>query len=92
MFGIEGRYPVTWEMFQENLKTNGERVFTAIEQKRIEECSVAPGPSNDVIVGSVLVIWTDTMITTLKTVCNGDWPQAYSGWNISSLLNAIPFN
>jgi hypothetical protein len=64
----------------------------AIEQKRYEECSVAPGPDNDVIVGSVLVNWTDTMITTLKMISSGDWPQAYAAWNLSGLPKAIPFD
>jgi hypothetical protein len=59
------------EEFKENLRTNGEHMFTAIEQKRYEECSVAPWPSNDVIIGSVLAIWTDTVNTTLKSPENG---------------------
>jgi hypothetical protein len=92
MFGIDGKYPVPWERFQENLTTNGGRTFMAIEQNRYEECSVAPGPSNDVIIGSVLVNWTDITFTTLKTASNGDWPQAYAGWNISGLPKAIPFD
>jgi hypothetical protein len=37
-----------------------------VEQKRHEECSVAPSPDNDVIVGSVLIIWTDHVITMMK--------------------------
>jgi hypothetical protein len=92
MFGIELKFPVTWEKFKENLTTNGEHTFTVIEQKRYDECSVAPGRGNDVIVGSVLVISTDTMITTLKAACSGEGHEAYAGWNIHSLLKAIPFD
>jgi hypothetical protein len=81
MFAIEGKRPVSWEQFKEELRTNGEHFFTAIDQQRHEDCSIPPGPGNDVIVAPVLVIWTDTMITTLKTSSIGDWPQALETWN-----------
>jgi hypothetical protein len=92
IFGVPGKCPVPWERSKENLATNGECVFTVIKQKRYEECSVAPGPNNDVIVGSVLVLWTDTMITALKLATSGDWPQAHAAWNLQRLLKAAPFD
>jgi hypothetical protein len=49
-----------------------------------------PGPSNNVIVGSVLVISTDAMITTSKMATSGDWPQTSACWNISGLTKEIP--
>jgi hypothetical protein len=70
----------------------GEMVYTAIEQKRYEECSVVPGPDNDVIVAIVLVISTDTLVTTLKMSGKEDWPQALTAFALGSLFKTIQFN
>jgi hypothetical protein len=66
MFGIDGKRALPWEGFKEYFRLNDEFGHTAIEQKRYEECETAPGPNNEVIVASVLVIWSDNVITTWK--------------------------
>jgi hypothetical protein len=48
--------PVPWEHFQDYYSEHGERRFKAVEQKRYEECSVEPGPRNDVMVAAILVV------------------------------------
>jgi hypothetical protein len=91
MLGIEGKRPVPWEQFTEIIRTEGGPKYTAIEQKRHEERSVAPGPGNDVMVAEILAIWTDTLVVTLKMASSGDWPHAFSAWNITGMSKAIPF-
>jgi hypothetical protein len=67
-----------------------DHISTAIEQKRYEEFSVAPGLDTDAIVGSVLVIWTDSVITTLKSIDKKDWLHAFAAWNVRGLRREIP--
>jgi hypothetical protein len=47
-----------------------------VEQKRFEECLVAPWPENDVIIASVLVVSFHILIATLKSAGKRDWPIA----------------
>jgi hypothetical protein len=56
MTAIEGLEPVPWEKFVNAAHCRGEMESKAIEQRGFEECSVAPGPDNDVIVGVALVV------------------------------------
>jgi hypothetical protein len=58
----------------------GETRVAVVEQKCYEECTAAPAPDADVIVAAVLVVWTDTLITTLKMVRKEDWPVAHSAY------------
>jgi hypothetical protein len=62
----------------------------AIEQKRYEECSVAPGPRNDVMVGEILGVWTDSLIAVLKTVGKENWPIAHSARALNGLFRTVP--
>jgi hypothetical protein len=56
MLGIEGLELVPWSDFGEKVGQRREMEFKAIEQRRFEECSVSPGPSNDVMVGIAVVV------------------------------------
>jgi hypothetical protein len=51
MIGIEALTPVPWEDFGETVASKDEMEFKAIEQRRFEESSVAPGPDSDAIAG-----------------------------------------
>jgi hypothetical protein len=50
---VEGKQAAMWEHFKELVRDNCYTEYGAIEQQRYEECSVAPGPGNDAIVGAV---------------------------------------
>jgi hypothetical protein len=90
MFGIPNKYPVPWNEFEEAIRTTRESTFMTLEQKRYEECSTGPGPDNDVIVSSVLIIWSESVISVQKNVSHGDWPQAYAGGQLTNLFKVIP--
>jgi hypothetical protein len=61
---------VSWEHFMACIEGRGEMMVAVVEQKRHKEGTVAPGPDNDVIVAAVLVVWTDTLITTVEGLAN----------------------
>jgi hypothetical protein len=91
MFGIEGKRAISWEQFKDLIADSGEMSYGAVEQKRYEKCTVPPCPDNAVIVASVLAIWRDSLIPTLKVVRKGDWPIALFGYAMSGFFKAIPF-
>jgi hypothetical protein len=90
IFNIPNKEPVQWSEFEDAIRRTGETAFVALEQKRYEECSVAPGPGNDVIVGTVLVVWSDPVITVAKQSVYNDWPQAHVGRQVENLFKLIP--
>jgi hypothetical protein len=90
MLAIDVHQAVPCEQFRNLIFESGETRFAAVEQKRYEERSAVPGPGNDVIVAAVLVVWSDTMITTLKGASKGDWQIAHSGVALGNLFKAIP--
>jgi hypothetical protein len=55
MPGVGG---VSWEQFKEIIADTGDLKYGDVEHKRYEECTVPPGPDNNVIVAAVLVSWT----------------------------------
>jgi GH24 family phage-related lysozyme (muramidase) len=63
MFNL-GLEDLQWSEFQERMLSETAIQFNALEQQCFEKCSVAPAPTNSVMVGTVLVVWTDTLITT----------------------------
>jgi hypothetical protein len=67
----------------------GEMMLEAVEQKLYEECSVAPGPGNDVIVAEVLVIWSESLITVLNVAGKEDWSITHSGFALLGLFKAV---
>jgi hypothetical protein len=90
MFGIPDKCPVPWSEFQDAISRTAETSFIAPEQKRYEECLVAPGRGNDVLIGAVLVVWSNSVISVMKhTVCN-DWPHAHGGWQVERVMKSIP--
>jgi hypothetical protein len=66
MFNVPDKEALPWDKFRDRIASTGETQFRAVEQQRFEPCSGSPGPNNEVIVGAVLVIRTESMITTLK--------------------------
>jgi hypothetical protein len=44
-----------------------------------------------VIVAAVSVIWTDSLITTLKVAGKEDWSIACTGFMFGAFFKAIPF-
>jgi hypothetical protein len=90
MFDIPDKRSVRWDQFRDTIRDTGEYAFVALEQKRHEKYSVAPGPGNDVIVGAFLVVWSDSIISVRKNVCCNDWPQAHVGWQVDGLFKMIP--
>jgi hypothetical protein len=89
MFDIPDKRPVPWDQFRDTIRDTGEYAFVALEQKRYGECSVAPGPGNDAIVGAVLVVWSDSLISVRKNVCCNNWPQSHVGWQVDRLFKMI---
>jgi hypothetical protein len=59
---------VPWEHFGPLVKRKGEVGFRFVEKRRFEEYSVPPGPDNDVIAGSALVVWSPSLISVFKSV------------------------
>jgi hypothetical protein len=41
-------------------------------------------------VGSVLVVWSDSVLSVMKQIFCNDWPQAHIGWQIEGLFRMIP--
>jgi hypothetical protein len=72
------------------IKDTGENRFMALEQKRYEECPAALGPGNDVVVASVLIVWSATAIAVKKNTGARDWQQAYIGTQVEGLFKSIP--
>jgi hypothetical protein len=90
MFGIPDKHPVPWSEFEGAISRTGETAFFALEQKRYEECSVAPSPGNDAVVGAGLVLWSNSVISVMKqTFCN-DWSQGHVGWHVEGVMKMIP--
>jgi hypothetical protein len=90
MFRIPGEQPAQWEMFKSLIENLGDIRFHAIEQKRSEDCSVPPGPDNDVVVAAAWVIGMDMLITVLKRSRMGDWPEGVTGSVLGGLIEAVP--
>jgi hypothetical protein len=90
MLTVDHLQAVPWEHFKECTEALGEMMIGAVEMMRFEECTVAPGPGNDVIVASVLVVWTETIISTMKLVRYGDWPVGHSVEALEMLFHALP--
>jgi hypothetical protein len=86
MFEFEGKLPLSWDELKDYQMEHNEQAYMAVERKRYEECSVAPEPSNDVIVGSVLVIWTENVTTTFRVasgICGFEYAATPQGDSIS---------
>jgi hypothetical protein len=90
MLEVEGHQAVAWEHFRDYIQASGEMKFRVVEQKRYEECAVAPGPDSDVIVAVVLIAWTETLTRTLKVSGKEDWPIAHTGLALGALFKTIP--
>jgi hypothetical protein len=71
MYGIGGRRVLQETEFLEHLHFIDVRGVCALEQKRYEECPTAPSPGNEAVVGAVLVVWTDQVITNIKNQGSG---------------------
>jgi hypothetical protein len=63
---IEDHQAIPWEHFRDAIEASWEMNFGVIEQRRDEECIVAPEPGSDVIVAEILGVSTDTLISTMK--------------------------
>jgi hypothetical protein len=50
LIGVEGKQAVSWEQFKELIADSGDTKYGVVEKNRYEECTVAPGADNDVIV------------------------------------------
>jgi hypothetical protein len=73
MSALTDKQAVPREQFRELIAGRGEMEVGAIEQKRYEECSLLPGPTNDVIVAAVIVSWSGTLISVLNEFGRDDW-------------------
>jgi hypothetical protein len=56
MMHVDGKQPIPWELFCDQVRSNDDRVFAIWEQRRFEQCEVVPSPENDAIVGSALAV------------------------------------
>jgi hypothetical protein len=72
MLGVECHEAIPWEHFGRLMEERAEMRIGAVEMKRYEECSATPAPDNDVIVAAVLLTWSHTLISTLKTPATAD--------------------
>jgi hypothetical protein len=64
--------------------------FKAIELRRFEECSVVPGPDNDVIVGVALVVRSASLIAVYKRAHHSSFAIAHTGRALDQLLDTLP--
>jgi hypothetical protein len=85
-----GLTPIPGDQFGGTVWRKGEKYFKAVEQRRFEEGTFAPGPGNDVMMGSSIVVWSATTISALRTDGWADWPAATSGKIISGLYSTLP--
>jgi hypothetical protein len=76
---IEGKRPVRRDKFCDAARLAGRKEFAILEQRRFEECRVIPGPENDAIVGSALVVWSPSFISVLKSFGKEDYPIVVTG-------------
>jgi hypothetical protein len=84
MFWIEVERPVPWMQFKEMI------AYGVVEQKTYGECTGTPHPDKDDIVASVLVIWTESLITTMNVAEKEDWPIApLEGYSVLCPGNSI---
>jgi hypothetical protein len=56
MLSVDTHQALPWDQFKECIFEHGELRFAAVEKNWYEECRVAPGSGNDVIVAEVLVV------------------------------------
>jgi hypothetical protein len=90
MLGIEVHQAVSWVHFGDYAEEQGGSKFDAIEQKRHEECTVAPGPGNDVIMAAISAMWRETPVTSWKVSGKEDL-RASQGWlALVALSKTIP--
>jgi hypothetical protein len=73
-----------------NWKSSTQIEFRIMEQRRFEECSVAPGPDNDVMVGSALVVWSPSLISVYKSSAYENCPIATSARALDHLFDVLP--
>jgi hypothetical protein len=90
MFGIGERRVMNEEEFVTYLHVGDESGVYVLEQKRYEECSEAPGPDNEVVVGAALAVWTDRAIATIKNHGKGLCPQAFAASQLCRVVNELP--
>jgi hypothetical protein len=63
--------------------------FGIIEQRRFEELSVIPGPDNQVIVGSAIVVWSPSLISAFKSVGRCDYPVVVSAAALDHVFDTL---
>jgi hypothetical protein len=70
---VESHEAVPCEHLGRLMEESGESRIVAVEMKRYEECSVSPTPDSDVMVSTVLMTWSETLISARKTSGMQDW-------------------
>jgi hypothetical protein len=59
--------------------------FKVIEQRWLPDGPIVPGPSNDLIMGAVIVVWSSSTVSALRHAALADWPAETSGGALCAL-------
>jgi hypothetical protein len=62
---FSGHTPVPRDHFSEAVGETGERRFWSVEMRRNEPRDMVPSPHSDVVAATVLMIWTELLVSVL---------------------------
>jgi hypothetical protein len=55
-----------------------------------EDCTIPPGPENDVIVVVILAAWTGSVAFAMKKICIEDCPIGHHAYALDCLFRSVP--
>jgi hypothetical protein len=85
-----GPTPIPWSEFARTVSGNKEMHFKAIEQRRFPDGPIVPGPSNDLITGAAILIWSSSTVSAFRHAGWADCPAETSGRALCALYDALP--
>jgi hypothetical protein len=86
----EGHEAVPWKPFGDLLVERGEYQVDVVEMRKDEPTSEGPSPHNAIVTTTVLVAWSDTLISVLKKPATMWWPVEAAAFTIGMYFKSLP--